>query len=75
MVTCPVRELIAVTDRMAPSMECYLHGNLPLQSSPFAEESESTREEIAVKREAPVPLKDYRATRVDVDLGSTCARE
>src|SRR5215470_9914576 len=67
-VTCPVRELIAVTDRMAPSMECYLHGNLPPQVSPFAEESESTREEIAVKREAPAPLRYYRATRVDVDL-------
>jgi penicillin-binding protein 1B len=35
-VTCPVRELIAVTERMAPHMECYLHGNLPVQSSPFA---------------------------------------
>jgi len=50
-----VRELIAVTDRMAPSMECYLHGNLPPQSSPFAEESEETKEEIAVKRAAPGP--------------------
>jgi hypothetical protein len=48
-------------------MECYLHGNLPPQTSPFAEESESAREEVAVKREALVPLKDYRATRVDVD--------
>ena len=66
-VTCPVRELIAVTDRMAPSMECYLHGNLPPQTSPFAEESESTREEVAVRRVTPPPLKDYRATRVDVD--------
>ena len=34
-VTCPVRELIAVTDRMAPSMECYLHGNLPPQRQSF----------------------------------------
>ena len=67
-VTCPVRELIAVTDRTAPSMECYLHGNLPPQTSPFAEESESTREDVAVKRESPQPLKDYRATRVDVDV-------
>lgn len=66
-VTCPVRELIAVTDRTAPSMECYLHGNLPPQVSPFAEESESAREEIAVKRVDPLPLKDYRTTRVDVD--------
>jgi len=36
-ITCPLRELIAVTDRTAPNMECYLHGNLPEQSSPFAE--------------------------------------
>ena len=38
-VSCPVRELIAVTDRTAPNLECYMHGNLPLQGSPFAEES------------------------------------
>jgi penicillin-binding protein 1B len=67
-VTCPVRELIAVSDRMAPSLECYLHGNLPSQSSPFAEESEAAREEIAVKTAAPAPLKNYRSTRVEVDL-------
>jgi penicillin-binding protein 1B len=67
-VTCPVRELIAVTERMAPNMECYLHGNLPAQQggSPFAEEIETTREEIAVKKEMPLP--NHRATRVDVDL-------
>jgi hypothetical protein len=67
-VTCPVRELIAVTERMAPNMECYLHGNLPAQQggSPFAEEMETTREEIAVKKEMFLPR--YRTTRVDVDL-------
>lgn len=67
-VTCPVRELIAVADRMAPTMECYLHGNLPAQQggSPFAEEVETTREEIAVKKEMPLP--NNKATRVDVDL-------
>ena len=65
-VTCPVRELIAVTDRTSPSLECYLHGNLPVQSSPFAEESESTKEEVVVKK-AAAPLTDYRTTRVDVD--------
>jgi penicillin-binding protein 1B len=67
-VTCPVRELIAVTERTLPSLECYLHGNLPSQSSPFAEETEVKREEIAVKKQMPGPLKDYRTTRVDVDL-------
>jgi penicillin-binding protein 1B len=66
-VSCPVRELIAVTERMAPSMECYLHGNLPVQQgSPFAEEIETTREVIAVKKDLPMP--NSRATRVDVDL-------
>jgi hypothetical protein len=65
-VTCPVRELIAVTERMAPSMECYLHGNLPGQlGSPFAEESEEPREEIAVKKE--MPILNPKATRVEVD--------
>ena len=66
-VTCPVRELIAVTDRTAPSLECYLHGNLPPQGSPFAEESDVKQEEVAVKKQTAGPLKDYRATRVDVD--------
>jgi penicillin-binding protein 1B len=47
-VTCPVRELIAVTERMAPNMECYLHGNLPAQQgSPFADEIETTTEFVA----------------------------
>jgi hypothetical protein len=51
---------------MAPNMECYLHGNLPVQQgSPFAEEMEATREEIAVKKE--MPILNYRGTRVDID--------
>jgi penicillin-binding protein 1B len=37
-VWCPLRELIAVTEQSAPHLECYFHGNLPVQSSPFAEE-------------------------------------
>ena len=28
-LTCPNRQLIAITDRMAPNFECYNHGNLP----------------------------------------------
>jgi penicillin-binding protein 1B len=38
-LSCPVRELIAVTERASPHLECYLHGNLPVWTSPFAEES------------------------------------
>jgi penicillin-binding protein 1B len=66
-VTCPLRELIAVTDRAAPNLECYLHGNLPVQSSPFAEESEASTEQVAIRKRVPVEFKHYRTTRVDVD--------
>ncbi|HET8782882.1 MAG TPA: PBP1A family penicillin-binding protein, partial [Pyrinomonadaceae bacterium] len=37
-VWCPVRELIAVTERTSPHLECYFHGNLPARTSPFADE-------------------------------------
>lgn len=71
-ITCPVRELIAVTDRLSPHLECYLHGNLPPQTNPFAEESESTTEMVArqrpvEKKEIAIELRTYRSTRVDVD--------
>ena len=36
-VTCPLRELIAVPEGEEPHLECYLHGNLPVRTSPFAE--------------------------------------
>ena len=64
-VTCPVRELIAVTDRMSPNLECYLHGNLPAQSSPFAEESEAATEFVA--REGPRDKPLRLGTRVNLD--------
>jgi penicillin-binding protein 1B len=35
-VTCPLRELIALPEAEAPHFECYLHGNLPVQTSPWA---------------------------------------
>ena len=73
-LSCPLRELIAVTERSAPNMECYLHGNLPSQGSPFAEESESVSEETVAqsrptRRDATVSmqLKSSRSTRTDVD--------
>jgi penicillin-binding protein 1B len=35
-VTCPLRELIAAPEAEVPHLECYLHSNLPVQSSQFA---------------------------------------
>jgi penicillin-binding protein 1B len=37
-VWCPLRELIAVTERTSPHLECYFHGNLPVRGSPFADD-------------------------------------
>lgn len=37
-VWCPLREVIAVTERTSPHLECYQHGNLPVATSPFADE-------------------------------------
>ena len=74
-LSCPLREVIAVTDRTAPNMECYLHGNLPSFTTPFAEQgqsgSRSSRQEqetvaqVPVKRESGSSVSN-RATRVDV---------
>ena len=73
-VTCPIRELIAVTEQMSPNLDCYLHGNLPVQSSPFAEESESaagftTAQRRFEKQDPTVSMefRPYKSTRVDVD--------
>jgi len=38
-LSCPHRELIAVTDRLAPNLECFRHGNLPESVSESLHES------------------------------------
>lgn len=59
-LSCPLRELIAVTDAEAPHLECYLHGNLPVQSSPFAKQ---------IERRETKPAEDtyHGRTRTDTD--------
>lgn len=71
-VSCPVRELIAVTPRTSPNMECYFHGNVPAPSSPFAEEAEvRTIETVAQSRKQvrsdPLVRVNIHGTRVDVN--------
>ncbi|HJX90123.1 MAG TPA: PBP1A family penicillin-binding protein, partial [Pyrinomonadaceae bacterium] len=71
-LSCPVRELIAVTERGAPNMECYFHGNLPAQGSPFADDVEMESEETvaqAKKKRSPTvtsstDFRHYGSTRV-----------
>jgi len=68
-VTCPLRELIAVTERMAPHLECYMHGNLPVQQgSPFAKENEVVATEfVATRPKVERPLRVGTGVEVDVN--------
>jgi penicillin-binding protein 1B len=73
-LSCPLRELIAVTDRTAPNMECYLHGNVPMPTSPFADETQeqsgnrsSRQEQAQVQMRTSVSTVNNRATRTNVD--------
>jgi len=67
-VTCPVRELIAVTERMGPNLECYVHGNLPVQQgSPFAEKIETTTQFVAKQPKIDRPLRIGTGVEVDVN--------
>ncbi len=74
-LACPRRELIAVTERLAPNLECYFHLSVPPPGNPFAEEGESVSETlVAQQRKAPpkenaslLDLKTSKSTRVDVD--------
>jgi len=67
-----LRELIAVTPRLSPHSECYLHESVPPLASPFADEAFEERSEVAQASKqkrvtVPPEWNPYRSTRVDVD--------
>jgi penicillin-binding protein 1B len=74
---CPHRELIAVTDRTGPNLECYLHGNLPnsLEDEPevwpgptYTPDAEPFAKERNLRQQRFDPGKrELRTTRVEVD--------
>lgn len=80
-VSCPHRELIAVTDRLAPNLECLLHGNLPESFSesaaPAANRADSSEpnDQLLLSQHSRPParlepligLPQLATTRVDVD--------
>jgi penicillin-binding protein 1B len=76
-LSCPHRELIAVTERLAPNVECFLHGNLPdsigagngevadrevTNEAVLAQHSRSPNRSSGENNAAPASL-----TRIDVD--------
>ena len=72
-LTCPHRELVAVTDRLAPNFECSYHGNLPKVFPDSLEEIESTGQTVAVaQRTEAKPMRSRSSpllpvTRVETD--------
>jgi penicillin-binding protein 1B len=76
-LSCPHRELIAVTERLAPNIECFLHGNLPdsigMGDGEVAER-ESTKESVLTQHPRSSDRKVQgdnssppTLTRIDVD--------
>jgi penicillin-binding protein 1B len=70
---CPKRELIAVTQQLAPNLECYFHQNVPAPGSPYAHSGSAADTVVVAQQREPAPnnnmleLKTLRSTRVDLD--------
>ena len=75
-LSCPNRELIAITDSLAPNYECYNHGNLPdsndsyegvlaptVQSAVVAQQRRPVSRESFLSQDLTTP----KSTHVDVD--------
>ncbi len=72
-LTCPHRELIAVTERLSPNLECYLHGNLPEQfDSDEGIEQSAQVPSLAQHPRSTIPFetrhRKFAVTGVKVDL-------
>jgi len=76
-LSCPRRELIAVTEKLAPTVECLLHGNLPdpigIGAGEVAETGDVdqvlTQHSRTERRRESSSLPVLGMTRVDVDRG------
>jgi len=74
-LTCPHRELIAVTDRLMPNLECFEHGNLPELKGSVHEDARESEDQTRVAQQQRAPLRLVRpsdstevaSTHVDVD--------
>ncbi|MGI9168409.1 MAG: transglycosylase domain-containing protein [Pyrinomonadaceae bacterium] len=74
-LSCPNRELIAVTDRLAPNFECYNHGNLPYSNDWMEGNPGPIVQSAVVASQRKPPSKESllfqhltsKSTRVDVD--------
>jgi penicillin-binding protein 1B len=71
-LTCPRRELIAVSERVQPNVECFTHGNLP-QDEDYQREVIVVQEESVIargqsrKKDRVIEFQPYQSTRVDIN--------
>jgi penicillin-binding protein 1B len=78
-LSCPHRELIAVTERLAPNVECMLHGNLPDSMGVDADqvaEGDAANDSVLTQHSKSSTLKfredssyPMGATRIEVNAG------
>jgi penicillin-binding protein 1B len=71
-LSCPHRELIAVTERLAPNLECLVHGNLPQEDHLVEESLDDSRGPMLTQHATRNPTYETRlatrtATRIEVD--------
>jgi penicillin-binding protein 1B len=69
-LTCPHRELIAVTERLAPNLECYRHGNLPKSTGDAVDEHADPDSDVSVLAQhsrSRLRSDPLTFTRIDVD--------
>lgn len=68
-LSCPNRELIAVTDALAPNAECFTHGNLPRNDEaeqPAHAQTSNTPPKTPLTGYVPQPVITA-GTRIDID--------
>lgn len=76
-LSCPHRELIAVTESLAPNVECLLHGNLPDSIGASADQvaEREMQNETVLAQHSRSPIRSFQSdtsslrklTRVDID--------
>jgi len=74
-LTCDHRELIAITDRLMPNLECFEHGNLPEVKNPVPENAIEAEDKTVMAQHRWAPLRLVRpgkpsetaATAVEID--------
>ena len=69
-LSCPSRELIAVTEALAPNAECFKHGNVPESAEGAGEQSFVVTPASPEKRKDPLMVREPNpaTTRIDVDV-------